>query len=299
MWRRRLPRLAATVALDVVHDLGEGPVWDPVRERVVWVDIRVGRVLVGRLAGGHVEVVDRIDVGGSVGAAVPAQDGSILVAARDRLVVVGPDGSRTDGPQVVAPGSLHRLNDGSCDPQGRFVVGTCTPDDEPSTSEALVRLEADGTLTTLDDDLTLSNGLAWSADGSRLFSVDTMRRTVYVRDYGPTEVGQRAVHLRFDDDLPDGLTCDADDHLWIAFWGRGVVRRFDPTGVPVAEVVVPAPNVTSVAFAGADLRTMVVTTATKGMTPRERRRRPESGMLFTTRVDVPGQPAPLWRTTCT
>lgn len=294
-----MKRLPAAVASDVAYDLGEGPVWDDVGERLLWVDVRAGHVLVGRLDGMRVDVVDHLAFDGTVGAVVPATDGSLLVAAQDRLVVVAPDGTRTDGPRLVATGTAHRLNDGACDPQGRFVVGTCTPHDEPSEAEVLVRVELDGSLTTLDDDLTLSNGLAWTASGSRLYSVDTMRRLVYQRDYGPSEVGRREVHLHLADELPDGITIDAEDHLWVALWGSSVVRRYDPAGRPVAEIALPAPHPSSVAFAGPDLRTLVVTSATKDLTAQQRADSPASGMLFTVRVDVPGLPSTPWRTTCT
>lgn len=296
--------MTATVAGDVSYDLAEGPVWDGEHDRLVWVDVRAGHVLTGTLSslatsGTRVGVTHQLSFDGTVGAAVPADDGSILVAAADRLVVVAPDGARQDGPRVFPAGELRRLNDGACDPQGRFVVGTCTPHDEPSERELLVRIESDGSTTVLDDDLTLSNGLAWSADGSRLFSIDTMRRRVYVRPYGPDHVGERAVHLVVDGGYPDGMAIDADDHLWIALWGGHGVRRYDPRGRLVARVDVPAPHTSSVAFAGDDLRTMVITTATKDLTPRERDRFPASGMLFTARVDVPGLPPTRWRNTCT
>jgi sugar lactone lactonase YvrE len=291
-------RVTADVALEVAYDLAEGPVWDPEGERLAWVDIRTGRVLLARLVDSRVELTDELTFDGTVGAVAFATDQGLLVAATDRLVVVAPDGTRTDGPRIVPADERRRLNDGACDPQGRFLVGTCTPADEPSDRELLVRLEHDGELTTIDADLTLSNGLAWSADGSRLFSIDTLRRVVYVRAYGPDYVGPRRVHLRMDD-FPDGMTIDADDHLWIAIWNAGCVRRFDPKGRLVAQIDLPAAHATCAGFAGPDLRTLVVTTATKQMTPRQRDEQPLSGMLFTARVDVPGLPAHRWRNTCT
>lgn len=297
---RALPQVAARVAFAVPLDLAEGPRWDAPRDRLLWVDIRAGHVYTGTLDGTRILARSRLDFDSSVGAVAVAEDGTLLVAARERLVVVAPDGTRTDGPRLTGDDTgRHRLNDGACDPQGRFVVGTCTPDDSPSECELLVRLEHDGSITVLDDDLTLSNGLAWSTDGTRLFSVDTMRGLVYVRDYGPDGIGPRSVHLPVDDAHPDGIAVDADDHLWVALWGAGRVRRYDPDGRPVAEVVVPAPHTSAVTFAGPDLRTLVVTSATKDLSPQQRVAHPSSGMLFAARVDVPGLPATCWRNTCT
>jgi sugar lactone lactonase YvrE len=275
--------------------LAEGPLWDADRSRLLWVDILAGAVLEGTLDDGRIEVTGRHDFDGMVGAVAVADDGTLLVAAQEGLAVVRPDGTRADGPRVVPAGKKRRLNDGKTDPAGRFLVGTMSLDGE-SDSEVLVRLEADGSLTTLDDDLTLSNGLAWSADGRTMYSVDTLRRTVFVRSYDAASgaVGERRTHLRLDDGIPDGIALDADEHLWVAVHGAGQVRRFAPDGSLVDHVEVPAPHSTSVAFAGDDLRTLVITTAFGELSEEERRAHPESGRLFTTRVDVPGAPVAAW-----
>lgn len=275
--------------------LAEGPRWDAARGRLLWVDILGGAVLEGDLADGRIEVTGRQEFDGMVGAVAVATDDTLLVAGQEALVVVRPDGTRTDGPRIVPPGARRRLNDGATDPAGRFVVGTLSLDGE-SRREVLVRLEDDGTLTTLDDDLTLSNGLAWSADGRRMFSADSLRRTVFVRDYDPADgaTGERRVHLTIDGGVPDGLAMDAADHLWVAVHGAGEVRRFAPDGTLADRVAVPAPHSTAVGLAGEDLRTLVVTTAYGELSAEERRAHPESGRLFTTRVDVPGLPVPPW-----
>jgi sugar lactone lactonase YvrE len=275
--------------------LAEGPRWDAARARLLWVDILGGAVLVGELDGGRIAVTGRHAVGGTVGAVAVAADGTLLVAAQEHLVLLRPDGARTEGPRIVPAGERRRLNDGAPDPAGRFVVGTLSLDGE-SEREVLVRLETDGRLTPIDEDLGLANGLAWSADGRTMYSADSLRRTVYVRGYDAADgaVGDRRVHLRLDGGVPDGLAMDAEDHLWVAVHGAGEVRRFAPDGTLVDRLAVPAPHSTAVAFAGEDLRTLVVTTAYGELAEEERRAHPESGRLFTTRVDVPGLPVPAW-----
>jgi sugar lactone lactonase YvrE len=276
--------------------LGEGPVWDAARRRLLWVDIHGGLVLEGVLDGDAVIVTGRVPFDGMVGAVVVADDGTLLVAAQEHLVIRHPDGRREDGPRVVPAGEARRLNDGATDPAGRFCVGTLSLA-EPSDREVLVRLEPDGRLTVLDDDLALSNGLAWSSDGRRMFSVDSLRHTVSVRDYdaGSGAVGPRRVHLRVDGGLPDGIAMDAAGHLWVAVWGGGEVRRYAPDGTVTDRVTTGAPHTTSMAFAGDDLRVLVVTTATAELTDAQLRAHPDSGRLFTARVDVPGLPVPTWQ----
>jgi sugar lactone lactonase YvrE len=285
----------ATPATSERFRLGEGPVWDAARRRLLWVDIEGRAVLEGVLDGDTITVTDRIAFDTMVGAVTVAADGTLLVAAQERLVVRHPDGRREDGPRVVPAGEARRCNDGKTDPAGRFLVGTLSLAG-PSQREVLVRLERDGGLTVLDDDLALSNGLAWSADGRRMFSVDTVARTVSVRDYDPGSgaVGPRRVHLRLEDGFPDGIAMDAADHLWVAVWGGGEVRRYAPAGTLVERVATGAPHTSSVAFAGDDLRTLVITTATSELGDEQLRAHPGSGRLFTVPVDVPGLPVAPW-----
>lgn len=291
--------MATTTAqpTDGAHTLGEGPVWDADRGRLLWVDIQAGAVHAGTLDDGAVVVTDRWVVDETVGAVVPAADGRLLVAGRTHLHVLRPDGVLVSGPRVVPGG--RRLNDGACDPAGRFLVGSLALDDDvPQGTERLVRLERDGTLTVLDDDLVLSNGLAWSPDGTRLYSVDSGPGRVHVRDYDAATgaTGARSTLLEVDG-TPDGLTTDADGNLWVAVYGAGQVRCLTPEGTLLHTVEVDAPATTSVAFAGPDLDVLVITTAREGLGEDDLAAHPESGRLFLADVrplGVRGLPAPGW-----
>ena len=298
----RMEQLDSTVAVrdlravsDRTYVLAEGPVWDAPRERLLWVDIQRGLVLEGALEGDVLRETARHAFDGTVGAVAVAADGTLLVGAQEGLVVVPPHGDRRVGPRVLPSGQRRRLNDGATDPAGRFLVGSLSLDGD-SEREVLVRLETDGQLTVLDDDLTLSNGLCWSADGSRLYSVDTLRRTVFVREYDSAtgRTGPRTVHLVVEDGYPDGAAMDVEEHLWLAVWGAGELRRFAPNGRLVQRVPVPAPHTSSLAFVGSDLRSLVVTTASNELSDEQRRAFPDSGRLFTAHVDVPGLPVSVW-----
>jgi sugar lactone lactonase YvrE len=168
----------------------------------------------------------------------------------------------------------------------------------------LWRREFDGSVTVLDDDLELSNGLAWSADGTLLYRVDTTPGIVWVRGYDPIsgQVGDRDVHLRIVDGSPDGMCLDSDGNLWIAIWGGGQVRCFSPAGELVATVSVPARNTTSVAFIGPELDTLLITTADSGDPGGDDPGgddpgggEPDSGRLFTAEVGARGQPVSPWQ----
>lgn len=285
---------SVVVATEASYFLAEGPVWDPHAGRVLWVDIEDGAVLSGELLDDgtiRVDGVRRFDT--PVGAVAPAADGSWIVAGRHAPIVVCPGGSSEAMPAIVS--GDRRLNDGKPDPRGFFVVGTLALS-EGSPSEMLVCVDPANGPQVLDSDISLSNGLAWALDGTVLFHADTARQVVYRRAYDPVTgaVGPREVFVRFDEGFPDGMTIDAESHLWIAVWGRGEIRRYSPGGAHVETLTVPAPHVSSVAFAGDALEILVITSAREDLSAEELVEHPLSGRLFTAKPRVGGIALPLW-----
>jgi len=288
-------RFAAHVASSHICTLGEGPVWDAARERLLFVDIPAGAVHEARLDGDRVEITGSRSFDQTVGAVAVSADGDLLVAgARSLIAVTGDDVRRDVGPAVVPAGARRRLNDGACDPAGRFLVGSMALDDARG-QDVLVRLDGDA-LTVLDDDLTLSNGLAWSPDGRLLYSTDSIPRVVWVRDYDVATgaVGPRREWLRLTDGTPDGMCADTEGHLWIAVWGAGQVRRYSPAGELVGVVEVAAPHTSCAAFVGPGLDRLLITTATSELSAAQLSDHPDSGRLFLADVGVTGLPTTPW-----
>jgi sugar lactone lactonase YvrE len=298
-------RWTATAASAETFSLGEGPVWDAPRERLLWVDIDAGAVHQGTLDGDRVIVTHTLPLDRTVGAVVCSADGELLVAGAQTVFTTTPGGpagepvagrTATDpaGIRIIPAAARRRLNDGACDPAGRFLIGTLALADTPR--ETLVRLEHSGEVTVLDDDLNLSNGLAWSPDGTLFYSIDSRPGIVWVRSYDVTTgaVGPRREWLRISDGLPDGMCVDAEGHVWIAIWGAGEVRRFTPDAQPAGVVEVPAPHTTSVAFVGPGLDRMLITTATAELGAERLAAYPRSGCLFLAQVGVTGLPVTPW-----
>jgi sugar lactone lactonase YvrE len=272
-----IERWRATPASAEAYELGEGPRWDAPRQRLLWVDIPAGAVHEGRLDGDRVVRTRSRTLDSFVGAVAVGPDGGLLVAGRESLIEVGPDGTVTPGPVILPAGAGRRLNDGACGPDGVFLVGSLALADPPggSGAEVLVRVEADRSVTVLDDDLGLSNGLGWSPDGRLLYSIDSMPGVVHVRD---SPDGPRRV-LIAPGEIPDGMCVDAAGDLWIAFYGAAEVRRYTPAGELTGVVEVAAPHVTCVAFAGPALNRLLITT---------------TGPLFLAEVGAVGLPANVW-----
>jgi sugar lactone lactonase YvrE len=290
----RVKRFHATPATDERYVLAEGPYWDGDRDRVLWVDIAAGEVYTGRFAATRLIPEATLAFAETVGAVVSSQRGELLVAGARRLYTVSAAGVVNPGAEIIGADTASRLNDGGCDPAGRFLVGSLALDLRVQ-DEILVRVEADGSIFVIDDDLGLSNGLAFSPDGASLYSVDTLSGTVWIRDYDAKagRAGERRTFLEMDG-KPDGLCVDEDGNLWVAMWGSGEVRCHSAAGDQLAAVDVAAPNTTSVAFVGATLDTLLITTASEQLSDSQLARYPDSGRLFTADVGVRGLAVPCW-----
>lgn len=262
---------------------------------MLWVDIDAGAAYSGTL---HWEVLTEdtaMAFSEPVGAVVSSRDGELLVAGRRRLYYVSTDGVVSNGPQIIPDGTNSRLNDGGCDPAGRFLVGSLALDDRVN-QEVFVRVETDGQVTVIDDDVGLSNGLAFTADGRTLYNIDTKRRVVWIRDYDVESgaVGSRRELLQITDGDPDGMCLDSAGNLWIAVWGSGQVRCYSPAGEYLSVIDVDAPHTTSVAFVESSLDTLLITTSSKPSAESPTVEHPNSGRVFLVMPGVIGMPVPMW-----
>jgi len=287
---------AAHLVLDARARLGEGPVWDARRSLLWWVDILDGVVH----AFDPADASDRaIRIGSAVGCVAPMVDGRLLVAAADRLLALVPESGETATLASFDPSPIPlRCNDGKCDPEGRLWVGRMAFDLAPGAG-SLLRLEPDGRLTTVLAGLTVPNGLAWPADRRSMIHIDSVRREITRHDFDPASgtlgPGSRLLSLGDldlpDDAVPDGMTIDEEDCLWVAVWGGGCVIRVALDGRVRQRIELPVSQPSSCAFGGPDLGDLYVTSARDGLAPAGLARQPTAGGLFRLRPGVHGRPA--------
>lgn len=183
----------------------------------------------------------------------------------------------------------NRMNDCKVDAAGRIWAGTM---DAAVNAEcgALYRLDPDFTVSMHDAGYHVTNGPAFSLDGTTLYHTDTGKRIVYAFPLlGDGSLGERAEFIRFDADWgrPDGMAVDAEGGLWIAHWGGGRVSRFTPEGQLERSIELPASQITSCVFGGPALDRMFVTSAAE-----DRRDEPHAGKLFEVEPGIPGLPQP-------
>ncbi|MEV5695275.1 SMP-30/gluconolactonase/LRE family protein [Micromonospora globbae] len=275
------------------YELGEGPRLDPRTGELLWVDIRVGRLWRGRLTTDRIDVLAGHDIGAATGSVAPlAADGAgWIVAAGRGFRHVTADGHVRPLRDVAAPGT--QMNDGACDPSGRFLAGSQVIAGGEPYSGGLYRLEPDGAVATVLTGIGCANGLGFDPAGQTMYHVDSRRRrlTSYRYDQATGEAADPRVLVEFDDVTPDGLCVDAEGCLWVAMWDGWNVRRLTPGGVELARVQLPVPRPTAVCLAAG---TLLVTTAWIGLDEGARRAAPDSGRIFAADVGVDAAPTHTW-----
>ena len=267
--------------------LGEGPVWVEREQALYWVDIKGLKIF-------------RLDGEGNfqswgtpfrIGSLAPRRPGGFIAGTERGFAKVDPAAGLFEPfahPDTDRP--TNRFNDGKVDRQGRFWAGTMD-DTEAHASGSLYRLDGDLTWTRADDGYRVTNGPAFSTSGQTMYHNDSARQVTYAFDLDESgSPSNRREFARYGpgEGYPDGMTVDAEDCLWIAFWDGWCVRRFSPAGDCLATLELPVQKPTSCAFAGPDLSELYITSASIGLSPSERAEQPCAGDLFMLDTGVTG-----------
>jgi sugar lactone lactonase YvrE len=285
-------------------ECGERPYWDG--SGLVWVDIPAGRLHRYRPGHGDEIVLELRDGNGPVplGAAAPRRGGGYVLATAEgfRLASALGRGGGVEESRVQLEEGTQRpagmpadaeFNDGACDPAGRFWAGTVTLDYRPGAG-ALYRLDPDGTVTTMLDGVTESNGIGWSTDGTTMYFVDSGESEPRIRAFGfdlaGGDLGAARDLVRFPAGgaVPDGLVVDAEGCVWVAMWGGGEVRRYAPDGALLAVLPVPVSQPTCPAFGGPGLDELYLTSGWQGLTAGQRAAEPLAGHVLHTGTGAQG-----------
>ncbi len=264
--------------------LSEGPRWHEERQQLLWVDI-LGRGFhrAALTADGRPDQVRTMVLDRHVGAVAPVIGGGYVLAAGQGFLFVDDAGSVRELAQPEAGHVEVRMNDGVCDPQGRFWAGTMAYDESPGAG-TLYRLELDGRCSTVLTGLTISNGIGWSPDGGTMYLSDSGTGSVYAFDFdgvtGALSGRRTLVHVDRPGMAPDGLTVDDQGDIWVALYGGWAVNRYAPEGSLRATVDIPVAQATSCAFGGGDRRTLFVTTGRERLDEAALADQPDAGRVF-------------------
>ena len=276
-------------------ELGEGPVWLASEEALYFVDIKEQNI--HRWSDDTEPTAWHMPE--PVGFVQPLLDGGWVAGLKSGLHRFEPEQFQKGAlPLLLAPEwdkPTNRLNDAFTDVDGHLWFGSMD-DAEASASGKLYCVDKFGKAVAKDDDYVITNGPCMSPDCRIFYHTDTLAKMIYAFDVETGQVlsNKRAlIHIK--NGYPDGTAVDAEGCLWVALFAGGRVERYSPRGELLQSVKFPCPNVTKVAFGGADLCTAYATTAWKGMSDKKRQEQPLAGGLFAFQVDVPGLPQSLIR----
>lgn len=271
----------AKLHTDIRAAHGEGPVWDPFHERLLWVDLTGCKLHAHSPDTGTVETRVFTE---PVCAAAPHADGRLLVAFAKQIAWVDwASGTITETVCEIEPDLPgNRANDGKLDPAGRFWIGTMSNDGSVEGAGALYRLDGNR-LTRVLDRLTIANGLGWTADARTMFFIDSPTREVWAFDFDPSDssIRNRRTVVRVPEELglPDGMCVAPDETIWVAHWGPGCVCRWDPsTGALLEQIHTGCPHTTSCALGPQG--ELFITTSRLGLDASALAATPLSGALF-------------------
>ncbi len=277
---------AARIHDETVCLLGEGALWHPEREELLWFDI-LGRMF-------HTPE-RRFRLTELASAAGWIDRDTVLMAQKGALVRFDLGTGRAERVAGLDEGNpAVRPNDGRADPWGGFWIGTMGIKAEREAG-AIWRYRG-GTVHKVVPRVTIPNAICFSPQGYACWT-DTPEQVVWRQPLSDTDgfpQGEPSVHVDFrgTDLHPDGAIFDAEGNIWIAFWGAGRVAGFGPDGKQIAQFTVPAKQSTCPAFGGEGLSTLYVTTAAAGIPQEELAVTPESGRTFAVETGFKGLPEP-------
>ena len=264
--------------------LGEGPLWSPAEQALWFVDIKKQHIHRYDPASGDRKTFDAPQSPGFL-----AIDGHQFIAGlQSGLHLFDPatgEFSLLYAVDADKPGN--RLNDGARDPSGRLWFGTMD-NGETAPTGSLYRLDLDGPVA-VDSGIAITNGPCFSPDGKILYHTDTLKKTIYAFDLGEDGgVSNKRIWVEVKDGFPDGSVTDAEGCVWVGLYAGWSAQRYSPQGKLISSIRFPCANITKLAFAGPDLKTVYATTAWKGLDDKARADQPLAGGLFRFESDVAG-----------
>lgn len=270
--------------IEVSNTLGEGVQWNARDRSVWWTDIQACKLYRLQWPSRELEVFDTPER--LCAFAFTDRENCIVAAFESGFALYDYQRGEILWQKMLLPeNSGMRFNDGRIDRQGRFWAGTMVEDDTRCAegSAGLFRLEADGTVKTMERDIQISNGCSWSPDGNHFYFADSPRRNIYRYDFDAAtgEIANRRLFARtMINRYPDGATVDMEGHLWSAHWRGARVERYSPDGRSAGAVTLPVSQPTCAAFGGEEMDLLFVTSARDSLPEWTLGREPLAGNLF-------------------
>ncbi len=244
--------------------IGEGAYWDWRSNELLMVDINSGRVIKLAPTG---DLIKEYQLEHKVGAVIGIENSTDYLLVEQRgLTKMAPSGVRTELLTLLEPDEPRRFNDAKADPAGRLWAGVMVTDQRPGFG-ALYSYQAGGLMHQMITDLTVPNGMDWTNDLKTMYFIDSLSKVIGVYDFNleTAEISLRDSLAMPIPGIPDGMTLDAEDNLWVAVWDGSAVIQLSPEGKLLQQLDLPVSRVTSCTFGGKDLSTLYITSASFGV----------------------------------
>lgn len=272
--------------------LGETPVWSAADNRLYWIDCIAGAIHSYDPTAAEDRVVP-VEIEGYLGSISLRAEGGLLILAGKALWALDAGSAtprRLAGVEENMPDNL--VNDGKCDPAGRFWFGTMHAAESEATG-ALYRFDG-AAVVKVDQGFICANGMGWSPDGKTFYLVDMMPGRVLAYDYDPGSGTARNRRTLFSipgaEGMPDGLCVDREGGIWVAHWDGWRISRWSPEGHRLQTLEVPVQRPTCPVFGGPGLGTLYLTSSAAELPAESLARGPHSGALFALDAGVQGVP---------
>ena len=268
--------------------LGEGPLWVPESRSVFWVDIKRNQLF---CLNTKTNQVSKWNFEDSLTSIVEKKSGGFLGTSNKGFVTIDLMGARLNLlPSPESDFNTNRHNDAKVDPFGNFWAGTMD-DNEKDESGHLYLLNSEGEFEVKDSGYCVTNGPTFSPAGSKLYHTNTFKREIYWFDLTPEgNLSNKGLFIQIDpkDGYPDGMTTDAEGHLWVCHFGGHKISRYSEEGKLLEQYSMPCPNITSCTFGGENLDELYITTAQWTLDDKSIKQFPYAGNLLKMKTDTQG-----------
>ncbi|PXX30580.1 SMP-30/gluconolactonase/LRE family protein [Arenibacter sp. ARW7G5Y1] len=284
------------VVVDCKNDLGEGPVWDQVNGKLLWVDYNNGKIC---QYNPKLKAYSFIEIADTVMVTIPTNRNNWIVAIDKNVSIYDPNNKHFVKKVTIQENKPNnRLNDGKCDAKNRLWIGTMsTTADAPV--GALYKVNADLTYQKMDEPFIIPNGIAWNKENTVMYVVDSMMKKIFSYDFNLENgtISNKTVFIDTSNErgLPDGMTIDADGNLWVAFWqGQSILCYETKSGKVLKRIIVPTVIPSSCCFGDEDLGTLYITSSRRYDTVENIENFPFAGGLFSFKPGVKGLPTQIF-----
>ncbi len=284
------------LAADIVSIVGESPTWSVREQALYWIDGQAHRVMRLSLPSGRLETRD-----------LPYRASALALLPERGLLLAYKKGLGTFDFETGAAQSLPvegidftdvSFNDCACDAAGRLWIGTRHRDASAPVCW-LYRIDPGMRITPVIGSLIVSNGIAFSPDGRIMYHTDSRPGRIDAYDYDPAtgtpSNPKRLLDYQGKGRRPDGCTVDAEGHLWVAEIDGSRIARYAPDGTLERTIMLPVSKPASLAFGGADMRTLFITSISYGLSETQRAEQPWAGKVMSLATDIAGLPEPPFR----